>query len=78
MSRYRSASGSVTAGLSVALGTLRTAVDARLETRGKLAALFAAHVGRDLMRLMHDVNALRDHVAVSPLLLFLFHTTFIC
>ncbi|XP_028179118.1 dynein heavy chain 6, axonemal [Ostrinia furnacalis] len=50
-------------GLSVALGTLRTNVDARLETRGKLAGLFASQIGKDIMELMLDVNKLRDEVA---------------
>ncbi|XP_049884905.1 dynein axonemal heavy chain 6 [Pectinophora gossypiella] len=50
-------------GLSVALGTLRTNVDARLETRGKLAGMFASQIGKDIMDLMTDVNALREEVA---------------
>ncbi|XP_045541953.1 dynein axonemal heavy chain 6 [Papilio machaon] len=50
-------------GLSVALGTLRTSVDARLETRGKLAGQFASQVGRDLMQLMEEVNTLHAQVA---------------
>ncbi|XP_053624487.1 dynein axonemal heavy chain 6 isoform X1 [Plodia interpunctella] len=50
-------------GLSVALGTLRTNVDARLETRSKLAGLFASQIGKDIMDLMMDVNKLRDEVA---------------
>ncbi|PZC80020.1 hypothetical protein B5X24_HaOG215489 [Helicoverpa armigera] len=50
-------------GLSVALGTLRTNVDARLETRSKLAGLFASQIGKDIMELMLDVNKLRDEVA---------------
>ncbi|XP_026730807.1 dynein heavy chain 6, axonemal [Trichoplusia ni] len=50
-------------GLSVALGTLRTNVDARLETRSKLAGLFASQIGKDIMGLMLDVNKLRDEVA---------------
>ncbi|XP_037299908.1 dynein heavy chain 6, axonemal isoform X2 [Manduca sexta] len=49
-------------GLSVALGTLRTDVDARLETRSKLAGLFASQIGKDIMELMMDVNKLRDEV----------------
>ncbi|CAH0703556.1 unnamed protein product [Spodoptera exigua] len=50
-------------GLSVALGTLRTNVDARLETRNKLAGLFASQIGKDIMDLMLDVNKLREEVA---------------
>ncbi|XP_022832877.1 dynein heavy chain 6, axonemal [Spodoptera litura] len=50
-------------GLSVALGTLRTNVDARLETRSKLAGLFASRIGKDIMELMLDVNKLREEVA---------------
>lgn len=53
------------AGLSVTLGTLRTDVDARLETRGKLADLFASQIGKDIMELMNDVNVLREEIAVS-------------
>ncbi|CAH4038360.1 unnamed protein product [Pieris brassicae] len=49
-------------GLSVALGTLRTNVDQKLETRGKLAGLFASQIGKDIMELMLDVNKLRDEV----------------
>ncbi|RVE44268.1 hypothetical protein evm_011063 [Chilo suppressalis] len=49
-------------GLSVALGTLRTNVDARLETRSKLAGLFASQIGKDIMDLIMDVNKLRDEV----------------
>lgn len=49
----------------MALGTLRTNVDARLETRSKLAGLFASQIGKDIMGLMLDVNKLRDEVAVS-------------
>lgn len=52
-------------GLSVALGTLRTNVDARIETRSKLAGLFASQIGKDIMELMLDVNKLRDQVVVS-------------
>lgn len=52
-------------GLSVALGTLRTNVDARIETRSKLAGLFASQIGKDTMELMLDVNKLRDEVVVS-------------
>lgn len=48
----------------MALGTLRTNVDARLETRSKLAGLFASQIGKDIMELMLDVNKLRDEVAV--------------
>lgn len=51
-------------GLSVALGTLRTNVDARLETRSKLAGLFASQIGKDIMELIMDVNKLRDQVVV--------------
>ncbi|CAB3225668.1 unnamed protein product [Arctia plantaginis] len=50
-------------GLSVALGTLRTNVDARVEERSKLAGQFASQIGKDIMTLMMDVNALRDEVA---------------
>ncbi|KAJ8737210.1 hypothetical protein PYW07_000481 [Mythimna separata] len=50
-------------GLSVALGTLRTNVDARLETRSKLAGQFASQIGKDIMDLMLDVNKLRDEVS---------------
>ncbi|VVC96959.1 unnamed protein product, partial [Leptidea sinapis] len=49
-------------GLSVALGTLRTNIDARLETRSKLAGLFASQIGNDIMALILDVNKLRDEV----------------
>ncbi|KAJ8737519.1 hypothetical protein PYW08_000114 [Mythimna loreyi] len=52
-------------GLSVALGALRTNVDARLETRSRLAGLFASQIGKDIMELMLDVNKLRDEV-VQP------------
>lgn len=48
----------------MALGTLRTNVDARLETRSKLAGLFASQIGKDIMDLMTDVNALREEVSV--------------
>lgn len=51
-------------GLSVILGNLRTNVDARLETRSKLAGHFANQIGKDIMELMTDVNALREEVAV--------------
>ncbi|KAI8430876.1 hypothetical protein MSG28_001009 [Choristoneura fumiferana] len=50
-------------GLSVTLGTLRQNVDARLETRSKLAGMFASQIGKDIMELMLDVNKLRDEVA---------------
>ncbi|CAG5008078.1 unnamed protein product [Parnassius apollo] len=53
-------------GLSVSLGALRTGVDARLETRGKLATQFAAYVQHDLTQLMHRVNELRDLIAIPP------------
>lgn len=46
------------------LGNLRTNVDARLETRSKLAGQFASQIGKDIMELMTDVNALREEVAV--------------
>lgn len=49
----------------MALGTLRTNVDARIETRSKLAGLFASQIGKDTMELMLDVNKLRDEVVVS-------------
>lgn len=49
----------------MALGTLRTNVDARLETRSKLAGLFASQIGKDIMDLLTDVNKLREEVAVS-------------
>lgn len=49
----------------MALGTLRTNVDARLETRSKLAGLFASRIGKDIMELMLDVNKLREEVAVK-------------
>lgn len=49
----------------MALGTLRTNVDARLDTRSKLAGLFASQIGKDIMELMLDVNKLRNEVAVS-------------
>ncbi|CAH2103550.1 unnamed protein product [Euphydryas editha] len=50
-------------GLSVVLGTLRTNVDARLETRSKLAGLFASQIGKDIMELILDINKLRDEIA---------------
>ncbi|XP_045784195.1 dynein axonemal heavy chain 6 [Maniola jurtina] len=50
-------------GLSVILGTLRTNVDARLETRGKLAGMFASQIGKDIMDLILDINKLRDEIA---------------
>lgn len=53
--------------MSVALGTLRTNVDARIEERSKLAGQFASQIGKDIMTLMMDVNALRDEVAVGGL-----------
>lgn len=46
------------------LGTLRTNVDARLETRSKLAGMFASQVGKDIMELIVDINKLRDEIAV--------------
>ncbi|XP_026758308.2 dynein axonemal heavy chain 6 [Galleria mellonella] len=52
-------------GLSIALGTLRTNVDARLETRSKLTGMFASQIGKDIMQLMLDVNKLRDEVAAT-------------
>ncbi|XP_052746778.1 dynein axonemal heavy chain 6 [Bicyclus anynana] len=51
-------------GLSVVLGTLRTDVDARLETRSKLAGLFASQIGKDIMDLIVDVNKLREEIAL--------------
>lgn len=54
----------------MALGTLRTNVDARLETRSKLAGLFASQIGKDIMELMLDVNSLRDEVVVRNYLLY--------
>ncbi|XP_050361252.1 dynein axonemal heavy chain 6 [Nymphalis io] len=50
-------------GLSVILGTLRTNVDARLETRSKLAGMFASQIGKDIMELILDINKLRDEIA---------------
>ena len=52
-------------GLSVVLGTLRTNVDAQLETRSKLAGLFASQIGKDIMELILDINKLRDEISVS-------------
>lgn len=65
-------SASRLSGLSVALGTLRQNVDARLETRSKLAGLFASQIGKDIMELMLDVNKLRDEVAVMNFAVFWF------
>ncbi|CAH2227831.1 jg9826 [Pararge aegeria aegeria] len=50
-------------GLSVILGTLRTDIDARLESRSKLAGMFASQIGKDIMDLIHDINKLRDEIA---------------
>lgn len=58
----------------MALGTLRTNVDARLETRSKLAGLFASQIGKDIMELMLDVNSLRDEVVVRNYLLYVAST----
>ncbi|XP_021206053.2 dynein axonemal heavy chain 6 isoform X1 [Bombyx mori] len=49
-------------GLSVTLSTLRSDVDARIESRSKLAGMFASQIGKDIMNLMLDVNKLRDEV----------------
>ncbi|KAJ2954382.1 hypothetical protein O0L34_g2646 [Tuta absoluta] len=50
-------------GMSVLLGGLRTEVDGQLDQRSKLAGMFAAQIGKDIMELMIEVNALRDQIS---------------